>query len=131
MYAATHASRAATAAGSLAGSAASLASRIAPCVDRIVGRVAHQVDGARDAVRLLRHLGTPARGQGETEQQRQHTRAARHGAEHRAQSAGFGGGPIWMRSPMYDPMSVNMTPMSAMIAYMKNGMVRTVCPLAR
>lgn len=28
-------------------------------------------------------------------------------------SAGFGGGPSWMRSPMYDPMSVSRMPMPA------------------
>lgn len=46
-------------------------------------------------------------------------------------SAGLGGGPIWMRSPMYEPMSVKRTPMAAMITYMKSGIVRTVCPRAR
>jgi len=28
-------------------------------------------------------------------------------------SAGFGGGPSWMRSPMYDPMRVKRMPMPA------------------
>jgi hypothetical protein len=46
-------------------------------------------------------------------------------------SAGLGGGPIWMRSPMYEPMSVKSTPMAAMTTYMKSGIVRTVCPRAR
>ena len=31
-----------------------------------------------------------------------------------AQSAVFGGGPSWMRSPMYAPINVNMTPMALM-----------------
>ena len=30
------------------------------------------------------------------------------------QSAVFGGGPSWIRSPMYAPMSVNMTPIALM-----------------
>ena len=43
-----------------------------------------------------------------------------------AQSTALGGGPSWMRSPMYEPMSVKSTPMVAMITYMNVGMVRTV-----
>ena len=35
---------------------------------------------------------------------------------HRAgYSAGFGGGPSWMRSPMYAPISVNKMPIAAMM----------------
>ena len=30
-------------------------------------------------------------------------------------STGFGGGPSWMRSPRYAPMSVNITPIPAMM----------------
>ena len=32
------------------------------------------------------------------------------------QSAALGGGPIWMRSPMYDPMSVKSTPTQPMMS---------------
>ena len=35
------------------------------------------------------------------------------GAHGGAQSAGLGGGPSWMRSPMYAPMRVNIRPMAA------------------
>ncbi len=41
-------------------------------------------------------------------------------------SVAFGAGPIWIRSPKYDPMRVNITPIIAMIAYMKPGSARTV-----
>jgi len=40
--------------------------------------------------------------------------ALRHRTVPCAQSAVFGGGPSWMRSPMYAPISVNMTPIALM-----------------
>ncbi len=42
------------------------------------------------------------------------------------QSAGFGGGPIWIRSPMYEPMRVKNTPRALMSTYMNGGIVFTV-----
>ena len=44
------------------------------------------------------------------------------------QSLDFGGGPIWIRSPMYEPISVNTTPRKDMSAYMNAGIVFTVWP---
>lgn len=40
----------------------------------------------------------------------------------------FGGGPIWMRSPKYEPINVNKTPRMLRSTYMNAGMVLTVWP---
>ena len=41
--------------------------------------------------------------------------AANHGGIEAVHSAVLGGGPSWMRSPMYAPMSVSRMPMPAKI----------------
>lgn len=84
--------------------------------------VAQDFDRARDAGRAL--LGGEASRRASAEQagQRQPHRA---GSEAN-QSADFGGGPIWIRSPMYEPISVNTTPKNDISAYMNAGMVFTV-----
>ena len=87
------------------------------------GRVADTIDGDEDPAALD---GFRRRAAG-----RERDRERRDRAPSDSHSAGLGGGPIWMRSPMYEPMSVKSTPMAAMITYMKRGIVRTVCPRAR
>src|SRR5690606_6763292 len=61
--------------------------------------------------------------------QRQARQATQRRARHADHSAVFGGGPIWIRSPMYAPTMVNMMPMAAMMTYMNESIVRTGCDL--
>ena len=92
-----------------------------------VGRVANDFDRAREAPGAL--LGKPVLGRAAGERGERGRRSREQRRQRRcAQSLDFGGGPIWIRSPMYEPINVNTTPRKDMSAYMKAGMVLTVCP---
>gem|GEM_PF-3793370 len=82
-----------------------------------VGRVTQLIDGAADAARFGFFAG------GGAERTLAQQQEQREGAN---QSAAFGGGPIWMRSPMYAPINVNSTPSAESSTYMKAGIVFTV-----
>jgi hypothetical protein len=62
-------------------------------------------------------LSEPGRDHGapRTATQDDHLWGAERFTLHAAYSAGFGGGPSWIRSPIYAPMSVKSTPMAAMM----------------
>lgn len=102
--------------------------------ERLGRGVAELVDSVEDALGLDPLLRGPARGQRDRDRDRgRSTRwsrylPARPGAH---QSAALGGGPIWMRSPRKAPTSPKRTPMSPMIAYIKKGIVCTVCQRQR
>jgi len=76
----------------------------------------------REVVALeYRHTSTllsePGRDHGapRTATQHNHLWGAERFTHHAAYSTGFGGGPSWIRSPMYAPMSVKSTPIAAMM----------------
>lgn len=94
--------------------------RFAPADDVGGGAGPDLLDGDSDSVGV-RGAGTARRHHG-----RREDRAS--GQPGSRQSTGFGGGPIWMRSPRYEPTIVNITPIPAMITYMNDGITRTVCP---
>jgi hypothetical protein len=83
-----------------------------------VWRRAQSIDGVTDATRLRLLVGGGA--------QRTLAEAEREESERANQSAAFGGGPIWMRSPMYAPIKVKSTPSTESSTYMKAGIVFTV-----
>jgi hypothetical protein len=103
-----------------------LGDELATTDDLAGGRVADAIDRDEDQAAL------DGFRRGAATREREHRSSSSPSEPHRlGYSAGLGGGPIWMRSPMYEPMSVKSTPMAAMITYMKSGIVRTVCPRAR
>src|SRR5258706_12303449 len=98
---------------------------------RLVRSLAQHFHGARHPCSglLRRHVRFRAarRKQADRERAGERPRAR----EPRAHSLVFGGGPIWIRSPMYEPISVNTTPSKDMSAYMNAGIVFTVCEACR
>src|SRR6185369_16380874 len=86
--------------------------------------VADDFDRARDASRALLGERVLRRAAGERDRASRQQRLWRRSA----QSLDLGGGPIWIRSPMYEQISVNTTPRKDISAYMNAGMVFTVCP---
>ncbi len=88
-----------------------------------VVRLAKHLDQA-DQLRCLGGLG----GVG-LATDRDPQRGEREEATTSAQSAAFGGGPIWMRSPTNAPTSVKSTPRADIRTYMNAGIVLTVWPV--
>ena len=85
--------------------------------DALVARLALDHEDATATARQLGRAHSPARSAADDDDVDGLGRRRPDGRERAAggHSAVLGGGPSWMRSPMYAPMSVNMMPMALMI----------------